>query len=349
MRQPNFDNLLRVLDRRRPTRPTLFELYLNHSLYYRLAGLPVVGGSMPWSDLHFYRIAIGAHLRAGYDYVSGLGSEFMFPKDPSRTHIIGAVSRSMNDTAVICDRETFNKYPWPDPDAFDYSALEQIEADLPDSMKLIVFARGGLLENVIELVGYEPLCYLMVDEPALVHDLFDAVGSRLLRYYEICSAYPAVGALIVNDDWGFATQPMLPPESLRQFVFPWHRRIVQAIHKANKPAILHSCGQIESLYDDIIDDLKYDAKHSFEDKILPVEEAYLRWGQRIAILGGIDLDFVSRSRPAQVRERSVNMLELSVDRGGYALGTGNSVPDYVPHENYFAMLSAATDDSYADV
>jgi uroporphyrinogen decarboxylase len=70
--------------------------------------------------------------------------------------------------------------------------------------------------------------------------------------------------------------------------------------------------------------------------------AYERWGERIAILGGIDLDFVCRSTPAEVHARSRAMLERSATRGGYALGTGNSVPEYVPVENYFAMITAAT-------
>jgi uroporphyrinogen decarboxylase len=37
------------------------------------------------------------------------------------------------------------------------------------------------------------------------------------------------------------------------------------------------------------------------------------------------------------------MLERSASRGGYALGTGNSVPKYIPDEHYFAMISAATE------
>jgi uroporphyrinogen decarboxylase len=79
---------------------------------------------------------------------------------------------------------------------------------------------------------------------------------------------------------------------MRRLVIPWHREIAKAIHLAGKPAILHSCGQLEHVMDDIIDDIKYDGKHSYEDKILPVEQAYEKWGNRIAILGGIDLDFV---------------------------------------------------------
>ena len=56
----------------------------------------------------------------------------------------------------------------------------------------------------------------------MLHDLrrsgpgtgyFGAVGSRLVRYYEICAAYDTVGALISNDDWGFKSQTMLSPRA----------------------------------------------------------------------------------------------------------------------------------------
>ena len=79
--------------------------------------------------------------------------------------------------------------------------------------------------------------------------------------------------------------------------------------------------------DDLIDDVGIDAKHSFEDKILPVEEAYRRWGDRIAILGGVDMDVLGRGTEEQVRARTRQILEVCGVKGtGYCLGTGNSVP-----------------------
>jgi uroporphyrinogen decarboxylase len=134
---------------------------------------------------------------------------------------------------------------------------------------------------------------------------------------------------------------MLAPADMRKYVVPWHKKIVEVIHKSGKPAILHSCGNLRLLMDDIIDTIGYDAKHSYEDNIMPVEEAYEEYGDRIAILGGIDVDFVCRATPEEIKKRSAAMLERVKGRGGYALGTGNSVPEYVPQENYFAMISAA--------
>ena len=86
--------------------------------------------------------------------------------------------------------------------------------------------------------------------------------------------------------------------------------------------------------------MKYDAKHSYEDTILPVEAAYQKYGGRIAILGGLDLDFVCRSTPEEVYRRAAAMVEQTKDRGGYALGTGNSIPEYTPVENFLAMIRA---------
>jgi uroporphyrinogen decarboxylase len=134
---------------------------------------------------------------------------------------------------------------------------------------------------------------------------------------------------------------MLSPDDLRRYVFPWHQRIVAAAHAAGKPGILHSCGNASEIMDDIIDTMAFDGKHSFEDTIQPIEDAYDQYKGRVALLGGIDVDYVIRSEPDAVYRRSREMLERASAVGGYALGTGNSVPAYVPDENYCAMVWAA--------
>ena len=83
----------------------------------------------------------------------------------------------------------------------------------------------------------------------------------------------------------------------------------------------------------------FDAKHSFEDKIMPVEEVSRRWGDRISVLGGVDMDLLGRGSEAEVRRRTREILDSCAGRGtGYSLGTGNSVANYIPAENYLAML-----------
>jgi len=332
---PDFENLLAVLSCTRPRRPTLFEFFLNAPLYAR-----VVPDPPPCApDLEQYAREIEAYRRLGYDYAPFIVPGFHFTAGEVREE----ATRSLNEGAVVTDRRSFDAYAWPDPDEAAYSVLDRAATLLPPGMKFVVRGPCGVLENVVALVGYENLCYLTVDDPALVSDVFEAVGSRLVRYYERCASHPAVGAVIGNDDWGFKTQTMLPPDQLRRFVFPWHERIVEIAHAAGKPAILHSCGRVDAVMEDVIERMKYDAKHSYEDAIQPVEEVYEAYRGRIAVLGGIDMDFVCRAAPEEVYERSRNMLLAAEAHGGYALGTGNSVPEYVPDENYFAMVRAALD------
>jgi uroporphyrinogen decarboxylase len=209
-------------------------------------------------------------------------------------------------------------------------------------MRLVMAGPMGVLENVIVLLGYEQLCLLTEDDPAFLDEVFERVGSRFVRFYELVASEPSVGAAVVNDDWGFKTGPMLSPAQMRRWVFPWHRRIVQAVHAAGRPAILHSCGQLDLLMDEIIDDLRLDGKHSFEDAILPVESAWRRWGDRIALLGGVDVDFLSRADTTAIHGHACALLETTRCRG-YALGSGNSVPDFLPDESYCALLAAAMD------
>ncbi len=335
--EPDFNNLLRVLRREQPTRPTLFELFLNEPLFRFLVGAEAdrIAARRPYGDK---LLGMTAFRNAGYDYYTVRVPGLQFP---SGAHDQKATI-SQNEGVMIRDRASFDAYPWPDPAVADYTVLDVLAREMPCGMKMVACGPGGVLENVTGLLGYENLCYLIADDEKLTADVFDAVGSRLLAFYERVVQHDAVGAIISNDDWGFKSQPLLPPDSLRRFVFPWHRRIVAAAHRAGKPAILHSCGNLASLMDEIIDDLGFDAKHSYEDSILPVEQAYAQYGSRIAIVGGIDVDFVCRATPEQLYQRSRAMLTLSNSRG-YALGTGNSVPQYVPTENYLAMIRAATE------
>ena len=104
--------------------------------------------------------------------------------------------------------------------------------------------------------------------------------------------------------------------------------------------ILHSCGHFDRILDDVVA-MGIDGRHSYEDNILPVEQAYELHRDKFAIIGGVDLDFICRAKPPEVYKRSKMLLEQTSIHGGYALGTGNSVPDYVPDENYFAMIRAA--------
>ena len=333
--EPNFENLLAVLRREVPDRPTLFEFYFNERLYSRLVSDPITADPAAW-----HKRTIHTFYRLGYDFATILLPGFQFT-DPDLRET--KETFSLNEGAVIRNQQEFDSFEWPNPEEADYDLLGQLSKDLPKGMKLIPYSPDGVLENVIRLMGFDELCFKLSDDPRLVEDVFEQVGSRLVRYYEKVVPHECVGAGLANDDWGFISNTLISTDALRRFVFPWYKQIVEIFHAAGKPVILHSCGYFENIIEDIIEDIRFDGRHSYEDNIMPVEHAYEEYHDRIAIIGGIDVNFICRSTPKEVYNRSKAMLERAAERGGFALGTGNSVPEYVPDENFFALVRAALD------
>ena len=314
----------------------LFEFILGGPVMEKLAVDPI-----DWSGSGIGRIRslIRAFHNGGYDFafVPSWETNFIcFPRGDAEQKS----SRSQNEGSVIHDAASFQAYAWQDVNPADYEILETLRPDIPEGMKLIVMTTGGVEENMVELVGYQDLCFMQIDEPELVKQIADEIGSRLLAHYEETLKYDTVGAIMVNDDWGFKTQTLMPPAFLREYVIPWHRKFAEVAHAAGRPVLMHSCGDLKEVWNDIIDDIKVDGKHSYEDGILPVEKAYDEYGRRVAILGGIDMDFLCRRTPEEVYRRSAAMIERTNGCCGYALGSGNSIAGYVPVENYEAMTRA---------
>jgi uroporphyrinogen decarboxylase len=337
--QPDIELLYKVLRREKTHRPVLFEFIVNLETCREAAGLekqPEPG------SLDLYRMVIEAFKNLGYDCApvyTGNSGLFSFPKGDHEA----LASRSQNQGALITDWNSFDKYPWPDANKGNYDLYAELGPYLPDGMKLLGFSNGGILENATDIVGFEKLCMIYLEDPELCGEIFKSIGERLLKFYSIVASIDTVGVCVVNDDWGFKSQTMFPPEMMEEYVFPYIKKIVEVIHANGKPAILHSCGNVADIMDVIIDELKLDGKHSFEDGIYPVEEAWERWSERIAIIGGIDVDFLARKTPEEIYARSLRLLEKTFFKGGFALGSGNSIPDFIPRENYLAMLRAAAD------
>jgi uroporphyrinogen decarboxylase len=321
---PDFEQLLKVLRRERPDRPVLFEFYFNQRITEKFGA-----GE-----------EIKAFFALGYDYAKIDVNDLVLPS-AQHARAEGSKSASQNEF-LFKDRSDFGKFSWNEPRPAVYrEKMAEISGCIPKGGKFIGCQPGSVFNSLVEGLGYENLCMMCYDDPDLVRDIADAAGRSLLIHADILTSFDEVGAMILNDDWGFSTQTRLAPDQMRSFVIPWYVKMVEAVHSNGKKAILHSCGNMWSLIDDVCDLCKFDGKHSYEDKILPVEKAYELYGRRIAIIGGIDVDFLCRKTPEEIRARADALLDMSDEQGGYALGSGNSIADYVPDENYLAMVAAA--------
>ncbi len=253
----------------------------------------------------------------------------------------GALGRHVR--GVIRDRGDLERYPWDTLadryfEAFS-GAFEALRGTMPPGMKAVGGVGNGVFECVQDLTGYIDLCYLRDEDPELYRDLFANVGSVMLEIWErfIPRFGDAYCVLRFGDDLGFATGPLLIPDDIRTLVLPWYREIIRRVHAAGKPFLLHSCGYLFDVMDDIIA-CGIDAKHSNEDKIAPFPVWVERYGDRIGNFGGIDMDCLCQLDRQQMREYITDVVRRCSGHGGFAFGTGNSIADYVPLEGYLNMI-----------
>lgn len=231
----------------------------------------------------------------------------------------------------------FEKFPWPKLKNIDFSRLEWMEKNLPENMGCFDLT-ASILELLTWLMGYETLCMKIFDDSELIDAICEKVGKFYEGYTRCLCDFDCMPIIWGSDDMGFRSSTMVSPDFLRQKIFPWHKICAEIAHDSKKPYLIHSCGKLDEIMPDLINDIKIDAKHSFEDTILPVTEAFEQYSDDIAILGGIDIDFLCRRDEKSIRKRVRETLEICMQKEGYCLGTGNTVANYIPLNNYLAML-----------
>jgi uroporphyrinogen decarboxylase len=297
---------------------------------------------------NYYKQLINFYYRMGYCFL--MDDEF-----PANFESLNNVSLKTNDTALISrghrqwsqeglgminSWEDFEKFPWnKTKDMIQWNGyhLTFMEKNLPEGMKLVV--SGSIFSSIINFIlGFQGTFFTIYDQP----DLFEAVVNKMagitLESFKIAVEMDCVGALLIGDDLGFKTSTLISLEHLRKYIFPWYKKFAELAHSHKKHFWSHCCGNKDAIMEDLIADIKIDALHSFEDTCCPVIKYKKDYGNRLAILGGIDIDKLAGLNEPELRSYIRNTLNACMDKGRYALGSGNSITNYIPVKNYFIML-----------
>jgi uroporphyrinogen decarboxylase len=182
---------------------------------------------------------------------------------------------------------------------------------------------------------------MIYDQPDLVKAVFDRSRELVVETYRRLIGMDRVVGIFQGDDMGFRSGTLFSPDFLRTHSLPGHKIIGELAHSHKKVFFMHSCGKLDEIMEDLITDIKIDARHSYEDIITPVETFYDRYGKRIGILGGLDVDLLARADETIVRSRAKKILDHCVPAGRYAFGSGNSVVNYCKPQNVLAMFDEA--------
>ena len=200
----------------------------------------------------------------------------------------------------------------------------------------------GIFEASEDLVGFESLCTMQFEDPPLFAELYRRIGDLYVELWNwVIERYQDIFVFFrMGDDLGYKSSTLMSPATYRQHLFPQYKRIIGLVHQAGRKFLLHSCGNIFSVMDDLIA-LGIDAKHSNEDTIAPFDQWLELYGGRIGLFGGIDMNDLCLYDAGTVYKLVLQKgREYRQKANGFGLGSGNSIPDYVPPDTYLAMIRA---------
>lgn len=248
------------------------------------------------------------------------------------------MSWSETGVGVIASDADFENFQWPSPEQADLAILDQIQPLLPHGMKVLANI-GKVFTGTWQLMGFTGFCEALEDNPGLVARVFARVAEIQTRIFDRVVVHPAVGAVLHADDVAYCSGTMINPEILRRHLYPHYKAMGDTCRRLGKIYLYHSDGDVRSVIPDVIA-CGFHGLHPLEPKPLNGVEVKRRWGDQICLLGHVDVDLLARGTPQEVRDQTRRNLDNLARSGGYCPGAANSVPDYVPVENYLAMLEA---------
>jgi hypothetical protein len=336
---PDYINLLCVVSNIKPERLPVYEHHIDAPFISKVLGEQLSPEGLNATELYdYYRKITGFWKEMTYD-----GFDFeaaICDILPGHGAIMGGMA------GPIQTRDDFRKYPWKEiPEIFKQKYIPHFEAirrTLPPGMKAYGGCGYGIFEASQDLVGFEHLCVMQCLDPDLFRDLFVRIGDLWTELWTwVIANYDDIFVFYrMGDDLGHKTSTMLDPEIIRQHILPQYKRIIALVHSSGKKFLLHSCGRIFPLMDDIID-LGIDAKHSNEDQIAPFMEWIEKYSDRIGLFGGFDLNLLVLKSPETVYQTVLHEGTLFREKArGYGLGSGNSIPSYIPVDGFLAMIEA---------
>lgn len=281
--------------------------------------------------------------RAGYDYIKlqpkadfnpmkiGLDENVSYNDD-------GSIFRkwASENNGVIANFDDFENYVFPSISDFDYTNFEKVKSLLPEGMG-VVGQYGDIFTMTWEMMGFESFSFALFENEDLIKNLNDRLGELVVSMFEYFAQSDVVDAIWYSDDIAYTNSLMVSPQVLDKYFFPWLKRIGDLAKRFNKPLIYHTDGILYDVFDKIIES-GVDAIHPIEPKAMNIADVKQRYGNKFCLIGNIDVDLLSRGTTNEIRNNVYKNVEEAGYNGGYCVGSGNSIPEYVKLENYIAMI-----------
>ena len=274
----------------------------------------------------------------GFDYVSAIS-------DPAREAAdAGATIQWYDDqppaiieaTALLADKAALGRIQVNDPVPGGrmedrIRGIERLRQRVGGELLVEGWVEGPCAEAA-DLRGIGRLMTDFTDDPEFVHALFAFNVDRAARFAQL---QIAAGADIIGI--GDAAASLVGPRIYKEFVWPWEKKLVDAVHARDGRVRLHICGNTRRILEGMgalgcaVVDIDYP---------VPMNEARAAMGPQQTLAGNLNpVKDLRGGTPESIAQALETLLAQSAPR--WIVAAGCEVVRDTPHENVQALVDFA--------